>query len=111
MPTQPGATFQVPCLDTLGFVPSFARMTSPYRNEIESLRAENARLRAELGARRRVPGMALLAACFCVLDVLAILALKPWLNGGDDGRFWAAVGVIFTLAAFAVGSAVGYKRS
>ncbi len=94
----------------LGYRPYiFAQMTSPYRDELESLRAENARLRAELSARRvGRPGLAL---ALMALDIGSIFALKPWLNGGDDLRFWAGLVAVVGIAIAAAASALGYKRS
>jgi hypothetical protein len=74
-------------------------VTSPYRDENESLRAEIARLRAELDARRSPrlgPPIALAAAEFG-----AIVLLRPWLNGGSDLRFWIALGAVVGIAVTA----------
>ncbi len=79
----------------------------PYRDEFESLRRENARLRASLHARRepRVGVAVLLAAA----DLGAILLMRPWLNGGGDMKFWSALIVVLALAIAAAASAFGYK--
>jgi hypothetical protein len=74
-------------------------VTSPYRDENESLRAEIARLRAELDARkapRLGPAFALAAAEFG-----AIVLLRPWLNGGSDLRFWIALALVVGIAVTA----------
>jgi hypothetical protein len=84
-------------------------MTSPYRDELESLRAENARLRAELSRRRQARPA--LAFALVALDVGAVFVVKPWLNGADDARFWAGLGLVLALAIAAGASALGYKRS
>lgn len=75
-----------------------------YRDEKESLRAENERLRAQLAEKKRrgVPWAAIfLAAC----TVGAFFLLQPWLNGSDI-RFWAALGILILLAGGAVFAAV-----
>jgi hypothetical protein len=83
-------------------------VTSPFRDETESLRAEVERLRAEL-ARRAEPrpkvALGLVAA-----DILAVMLLRPWLNGSSDASFWGAFAVVILLAAAATASALGYKR-
>lgn len=83
-------------------------MGSPYRDENESLRAEVARLQKEL-ARRRVAhgGVGLLLAA---VDFVAILALRPWLNGGSDAQFWAALVVVVGIGLAAVASAIGFRK-
>jgi hypothetical protein len=84
-------------------------MSSPYRDELESLRAENAQLRAQLAQRTR--SRPRLAVALVAADVGSIFLLKPWLNGSDDLRFWAGLGVILALGIAAAASALGYKRS
>jgi hypothetical protein len=84
-------------------------MTSPYRDELESLRAENARLREELA--RRSAGRPRLAMGLLALDVASIFLVKPWLNGSDDLRFWVGLGIVVGIAIAAAASALGYKRS
>lgn len=76
-------------------------MTSPYRDENESLRAEVQRLRAQLAGRksRLWLGLALVAA-----DFAAVMALRPWLNGASDARFWSALAVVVVLAVSATWS-------
>jgi len=80
----------------------------PYRDENESLRCENERLRIEL-AKKRVPrpGVALVLGA---LDVVLVVVLRPWLNGTSDARFWAALGFIAAVGLLAVGAAVGRRR-
>ncbi len=83
-------------------------MTSPYRDENESLRAEVARLRAELARRRKAHGgVALLLAA---TDFGAILALRPWLNGDSDLRFWLGAAVVMGIGVAAVASALGFRN-
>jgi hypothetical protein len=84
-------------------------MTSPYRDELESLRAENVRLRAELA--RRAEARPRLAIALVALDVASMYVVKPWLNGADDLRFWGALGIVVGIAIAAAACAVGYKRS
>jgi hypothetical protein len=80
----------------------------PYRSEIDGLRAENDRLKAELG-RQRVP-RPLLGLAIAALDLGLVVALRPWLNGPSDGAFWAALGAVGLLGLGAVGAAVGLRR-
>jgi hypothetical protein len=80
-------------------------MSAPYRNELESLRAENQRLRAELERRRR--SRPLLAVALAALDVGAIVCLRPWLNASSDTSFWGAFLVILLLAIAATAAALG----
>jgi hypothetical protein len=84
-------------------------MTAPYRDENESLRAENERLRKELAERRRVKVGT--TAALVGLDFVAIIALRPWLNGGSDVAFWGALAIILLIAALAVGSALLPRRA
>jgi hypothetical protein len=96
---------------TLDFAPTrltFPRVTSPFRDEIESLRRENAELRAEL-ANSRGPrpflGMALAG-----VDVATAVMLRPWLNAGSDSRFWGALAILGVITFAAGWATVGYKR-
>jgi hypothetical protein len=80
-------------------------VAAPYRDELESLRRENERLRRELSSRRSSrPRLALLIVA---LDVALVLVLRPWLNGTNDRNFWTAlfsVGLLGLAASlFAVG--------
>jgi hypothetical protein len=82
-------------------------VSAPYRNENDSLRAENERLRGELGSRARtrvLPAVALVAA-----DGVAFIFLRPWLNEGSDAKFWSAVAVLMVIAVAAIASAFGFK--
>ncbi len=83
-------------------------MTSPYRDETASLRAEVARLRRELAKGRKASGG--LAFLLVAIDFLAIMALRPWLNGASDAKFWLSTTVAFGIALAAIVSAVGIKR-
>ena len=76
----------------------------PYRDENESLRAEVERLRAQLERRRG--GRLWLGLGLVGADFAAAMALRPWLNGGDDLRFWAALSLVAALAAAATWSAI-----
>ncbi|WP_394828637.1 hypothetical protein [Pendulispora albinea] len=88
-------------------------MAPPYRNEVESLRAENERLRAELGAQRprrprwRRPWV---TALLIALELIALFALQPWLNAPSDVRFWGAVAILVALGIAAALSAFGHGR-
>ncbi len=82
-------------------------MSAPYRNENESLRAENERLRGELGSRARV--RILPAAALVILDGVAFVFLRPWLNEGSDAKFWSAIAVLVVIAGLAVASAFVFK--
>ena len=66
-----------------------------YRDEKDSLRAENERLRSQLEERRkrRPPWLAIALA---VCAVIAFFLLQSWLNG-SDARFWAALGIVGVL--------------
>jgi hypothetical protein len=83
-------------------------MGSPYRDENESLRAEVARLRKELARRRVAHGW--LALGLTATDFLAVLALRPWLNGTSDARFWVSVVVVVGIGVAAIASAFGFRR-
>ncbi len=82
-------------------------MPAPYRDETETLRAENARLRAALAKHRR--GGRGVAVALVALDFVAIEVLRPWLNGGSDLAFWGGAAVVVGLAVSAVWSAVGAR--
>lgn len=75
-----------------------------YRDERDSLRAENERLRAKLEDRRkrRPPWLAIALATFAVA---AFFLLQPWLNGSDI-RFWAAIAIVAVLGLGAVFAAL-----
>lgn len=75
-------------------------MADPYRDENDSLRAENERLRAALARRRGVRRGVTVG--LVGLDFAAILALRPWLNGGSDAKFWAALLIVVSLAIGAI---------
>ena len=81
-------------------------MTSPFRDENESLRGENERLRRALEARRRRrrPLAALLTVA---ADFGAVVLLRPWLNASDDLHFWLAITVLVGLGALALFFALG----
>jgi hypothetical protein len=79
----------------------------PYRDELDTLRAENDRLRLELSKRRSYfPRLALLLAAF---DVALCLLLRPWLNGKSDARFWMSLGTLGLVAVLAIAAAIGRK--
>jgi hypothetical protein len=84
-------------------------VADPYRDENESLRAENMRLRAQLGSQRVTQGK--LALLLVVVDFVAIVALRPWLNGTSDIKFWSSLLVVFGVAIAAVASARGFRRN
>ena len=86
-------------------------MSSPFREEIEALRHENARLHAELSQARsgRTPRVAL-GLVLVGLDVAAAMLLRPWLNAGNDARFWGALTLLAAITLAAALAAVGYKR-
>jgi hypothetical protein len=83
-------------------------MGPPYRDEKESLRAEIARLEAELAKRRVAHGR--LALLLVAVDFLAVMALRPWLNGPSDAKFWAALAVVIGVAVAAAASAAGFRQ-
>lgn len=88
-----------------------ARVTSPFRDEIETLRRENERLHAEL-ARARTPRLPRLGASAALLavDAVVAMALRPWLNAGSDAGFWGALAILGAITLAAALAAVGYKR-
>jgi hypothetical protein len=77
-----------------------------YRDETASLVAENARLRAELTRVRSPRRRAAAALVLTVTDVTAVLALRPWFNGGSDVKFWAAAILVAVLTLGAVACAL-----
>jgi hypothetical protein len=58
-------------------------------------------LRAQLAGRksRLWLGLALVGA-----DFGAVMALRPWLNGASDARFWSALAIVVVLAVSATWS-------
>ena len=83
-------------------------MLSPFRDELETLRRENERLRAELSAYRR-PKPAL-GFAIAGVDIVAALLLRPWLNGNSDLLFWCALAILGAITFTAGLATVGYKR-
>lgn len=83
-------------------------MPLPYRDELESLRAENERLRVEL-LKKRV-AHPILALMLAGLDLVLVVVLRPWLNGASDGRFWAALTSVALLGLAAAAAALGRRR-
>jgi len=83
-------------------------VAGPYRDENESLRAEVARLRAELGSQRVTQGK--LALLLVAVDFVAIIALRPWLNGTSDIKLWTGLVIVVGVAIAAVASARGFRR-
>jgi hypothetical protein len=84
-------------------------VSGPYRDENESLRAEVARLRAQAGSRR-VPQWKL-ALLLVAVDFVAIIALRPWLNGTSDLKLWTGVIIVVGIGVGAVASARGFRRN
>lgn len=86
-------------------------MTSPFRDENESLRMENERLHRALASQaarwNRVRRRPRAAVAMVAVDFGAIVLLRPWLNGSDDFHFWLAVGVLVSLAVLALFFALG----
>jgi len=75
----------------------------PYRDERESLRAENERLRGDL-ARAHHRGRAVHVAAGLFGHVIVRQLVGSWLNGDDDTRFWlgvviAVVPLVYALVA------------
>ena len=81
---------------------------NPYRDETESLRAEVTRLRTELARHRAANGW--LALVLVGVDFMAVVALRPWLNGGSDVKFWLGLSVVVGIALAAMASAFGIRR-
>jgi hypothetical protein len=103
MSERPGATLLRAPWPYLGHV------VAPYRDELESLRRENERLRAELS--REHGWHPRLAVIFIALDVVVVVALRPWLNGANDAHFWTAFFSAGVLGFAAVAAAMGWRRS
>jgi hypothetical protein len=83
-------------------------MESPFRDEVETLRRENARLRADLAASRRPrAGLGLAVAA---IGAVAAQLLRPWLNGSSDVRFWGAAAILVSITLAAAWATVGYKQ-
>jgi hypothetical protein len=92
-------------LDFIGQGLSLLQMKAPYRNELESLRAENERLRAELS--RKHSARPFLAITLASLDAAGIVFLRPWLNASSDASFWGALFFVVLLAIAATAAALG----
>jgi VIT1/CCC1 family predicted Fe2+/Mn2+ transporter len=84
---------------------SLSSVKAPYRDELESLRAESERLRTEL--RRKHPARPFLALTLASLDIGAIVLLRPWLNASSDVSFWIASLFVVLLAIAATAAALG----
>jgi len=84
-------------------------VSSPYRDELESLRAENERLRAQLASRRQSHGW--LAGILVALEIVALMVLMPWLNAANDAKFATAALILVAIAVAAALSAFGTRRS
>jgi hypothetical protein len=78
---------------------------APYRDELESLRAENERLRSKL--RRKHTTRPFLGIALAALDLGAIVLLRPWLNASSDLSFWLALLFVVLLALGATAVALG----
>ena len=85
-------------------------MPGPYRDENESLRAEVARLRAELGSRRVAQGKLALLLVALKPGWWPVLAVRPWLNGTSDMKLWTGLVIVVGIAIAAVASARGFRR-
>ena len=81
----------------------------PYRDERESLRAENERLRSDL-ARAHYRGRAVHVAAGLFAHVIARQLVGPWLNGDDDLRFWLGVAVAVLPLLYALVALVRVLR-
>jgi hypothetical protein len=75
----------------------------PYRDDRESLIAENASLRRELARLRRRRAWPALASLATYLLILT--ELRDWLNGTDPVRYWLAIlSLVIALGASATGA-------
>jgi hypothetical protein len=83
-------------------------VTSPFRDELETLRRENERLRALLSRERR--SRPVVAFTLAGADIAVAMMLRPWLNAGSDGRFWGALAILGVITLTAGWAAVGYKQ-
>lgn len=76
----------------------------PYRDELEALRAENARLRAQLAPPKRgratIRPLLLSLLAIQVATIGAFWLLTPLLNAPSDGRF--ALGLALAVALVAI---------
>ena len=104
----PGHPRRGALLDAPARSPYVRCVTSPYRDENESLRAEVTRLREELAKHRSANGRS--AVLLVGVDFLAVLALRPWLNGASDMKFWMGLTVVVGIALAAIVNAVGVRR-
>jgi hypothetical protein len=83
----------------------------PYRDERESLLAENRRLRLKLAESRRLrlwPGAAAIAALAGY--GVGLVALSDWFHGPSALRYWIAVVVLVGSLAASVGFAIALVR-
>jgi hypothetical protein len=84
------------------------RVTSPFRDELETLLRENESLRSQLArprVARPVRGFTLIG-----VDIAAAMLLRPWLNAGSDARFWGALAILAAITLAAGWAALGYKQ-
>ena len=51
-----------------------------------------------------------LALLLVVVDFVAIIALRPWLNGSSDVKLWTGLMIVVGVALAAVASAHGFRR-
>jgi hypothetical protein len=80
---------------------ALVRAPAPYRDERQSLLAENARLNREIARRRRRrvwPAVASIGAY-----VVLLTQLRDWLNGTDPVRYWIAL--LSLIVALGAGAA------
>jgi len=77
---------------------------TPYRDEKETLRAENERLKQEL-AKSKSRKLPVAAIALAFLAIIAFVFLQPWLNGSDL-RFWSALAIVAVFAGAALFAAL-----
>ena len=84
-------------------------MSGPFRDENDTLRAENARLRARLakrnGTRRGITWL------LTVSIFGAVVLLRPWLNGESDAKFWGALVIVGGIALAAILSVLPFRQA
>ena len=73
----------------------------PYRDDRDSLLAENRRLRRQLAVHPRVRAWPALAAL--AVYAVALVTLADWLHAGSALRYWVAVAILIGSLVAAAG--------
>jgi hypothetical protein len=51
-----------------------------------------------------------MALALVAIDFLAIVALRPWLNGRSDAQFWLGAVIVVGIGVAAAASALGFRK-